>query len=113
MTLDKCQPLPSDLLKSERGSLDHVISELGAKLHGQLLAANILVGRAVGKGRMCAGGCRRAQAGPCGLAGGRGRGSECVCVCVCACVCLCVLGRGGEGGRKNAEELLDQNRRTP
>lgn len=28
-------------------------------------------------------------------------------------VCVCVLGRGGEGGRKNAEELLDQNRRTP
>lgn len=62
--LDKCQPLPPDLLKSEGGSLDHVISELGAKLHGPLLAANTLVGRAVGKGRMCAGGCRRAQAGP-------------------------------------------------
>lgn len=45
-------PLPPDLLASERGCLDHVISELGAKPHGQLLAATTLVGRAVGKGRM-------------------------------------------------------------
>lgn len=30
-----------------------------------------------------------------------------------SCVFVCVLGRGGEGGGKNAEELLDQNRRTP
>jgi len=64
---------------------------------------------AVGKGRMRAVGRRRPQAGLCGLGGGRGRDSECVCVCVC----VWVLGRGGEGGRKNAEELLDQNRRTP
>ena len=70
-----------------------------------------LVGRAVGKGRMHAVGRRRPQAGLCGLGGGTGRDSECVCVRVC--VCVCVLGRGGEGGRKNAEELLDQNRRTP
>ena len=34
-------------------------------------------------------------------------------VCVCVCLCVCTLGRGGEGGRKNAEQLLDQNRRTP
>ena len=59
VTLGKCQPLPPDLLASEGGSLDHVISELGAKSHGQLLAVNTLVGRAVGKGRMRAVGRRR------------------------------------------------------
>ena len=106
-----CCPKKTPPPKKERGSLDHVISELGAKPHGQLLPSNKLVGRALGKGT---GGCPRAQAGPCGGAGGRGGGGGvCVCVWVCVCVCVWVLGGGGGGGRKNAEELLDQNRRTP
>ena len=99
VTLGKCQPLPPDLLASEGGNLDHVISELGAKSHGQLLAVNTLVGRAVGKGRMHAVGRRRPQAGLCGLGGGTGRDSECVCVRVCVCVCVCWGGEARAGGR--------------
>jgi hypothetical protein len=38
VTLGKHHVLPLDLLASERGSLDHVISELGAKPHSQLQA---------------------------------------------------------------------------
>lgn len=92
-------PAPQpDLLASERGGLDHAVSELGAKPHGQLLAATTLVGRAVGKGRMCAGCCRRTQTEPRGLGRGRGRGSKGVCVCA---------GEGRRGRRENAEELLD------
>ena len=52
-------------------------------------------------------------------AGGHRQGSvglgegEAGTLSVYVCVCVWVLGRGGEGGSKNAEELLDQNRRTP
>ena len=67
MLRDLGHALPPDLLASERGSLDHVISVLAANPHGQLLVAI-----AAGRGRVRAGaaGGHRQSPGGLGEAGG-------------------------------------------
>lgn len=76
-------PRPTQPPGIRKGWLDHVISELGANSHGQLLAANTLVGRAAGKGRRVLSAAGGRRHGPVGLGEGEaGRGIVCVCVCV-------------------------------